>query len=343
MVHAKLALHRGMSASPSGPRTSTSRQKMLRPVLAVCPNMCPSHGTTAHYQLEQVPAAAIHIKQRVPHSETTSKDSAEDLHCLPSQSRARSMRQAALQVLLRSLRLVVTQYSDTIHISMVYCFGWNVSCGAEQRAQHSCAVIVMGCSNADGDGQGPMTARIYVDGTKSCSLELQVAAAVAQQSKPTIRRSSTGGEHFIEGDSRKNSNGHSNDSSRTVNATDASLNLSSVWELRALNPQDAKCLVDASLDLGDSLTPVPMPFSSLHSCSVLPMRTIMLGLGNATQGSATRHALFSSGVQPAALFLYPKLSDRALQQFIEDNRTTKVRTLNLTVCEIAPSAPHNAC
>ena len=92
------------------------------------------------------------------------------------------------------------------------------------------------------------------------------------------------------------------------------------WELRALNPQGGQCLVDARLDLGTDLTPVQMPFSSLHCCSVLPMRTVMLGLGNATHVGAARHAIVNSGVQPAALFIHPKLPDHTLSQFIEDNK-----------------------
>lgn len=185
-------------------------------------------------------------------------------------------------------------------------------------------------SGALADGERPISAKLLVEEEDHCTVQLEVTPpSVRQNSTPNNGPSTDGNDTNGAQEHRQMPSNSQSDSTSAFSTSASASSFLCTWELRALNPQDAACLVDASLDLGIDLTPVPMPFSSLHCCSVLPRRTVMLGLENATQVSGTRHAIVSSGVQPAALFLHPQLPEDALQQFIEDNkRTTKVRNFS---------------
>jgi hypothetical protein len=170
-------------------------------------------------------------------------------------------------------------------------------------------------SHSLAEQQRHVIAEVSVEGGNHCAVHLSVAASKSASNNGTT----TNGACVADAQPHSNS---CSDTTSTAEASDSAARSLFAWELRAVNPQDAACLVDVCVDLNADLTPVPMAFSSLHCCSGLPIRTLMLGLGNATHVSGARHAVLNRGVQPAALFLYPKLPEHACQKFIQDNKDT---------------------
>ena len=187
------------------------------------------------------------------------------------------------------------------------------------------------------DGEKQVTARVSVEGSNHCIVQLDISCPSAQRSSACSLVAASEGPRTSNGVAGSHMHSTSgSDSASSCNRAEIASSALCTWELKALNPQDGECLVDASLDLTSDLTPAQMPFSSMHCCSVLPMRTLMLGLGTATHVGAARHAIVNSGVQPAGLFLHPKLPERALSQFIEDNkRTKKVTSFVLSLYALA--------